>query len=237
MNPLKPSCFFIAGTDTGIGKTFITSLIALFFTQKGLNVLMQKWAQTGGADDALLVYEKMNKKNVLDDKEFLKIACPYKFSYPASPHLASMLENQKIDIEIIKRSYYEISKKCEILLVEGSGGIMVPLTEDTLFLDLLKELGIPVILVARAGLGTINHTLMTAKILENNNVDIFGIILNNYDNNSEEIIINDNAKIILKFSGVKNIIIMPYSKENQGDLQLFDFFFEGFYPPDFSLHS
>lgn len=236
MNNKKISCFFIAGTDTEIGKTFITSLIASFFTQKGLNVLMQKWVQTGDADDALFVYEKIGKKNMLDDKEFLKIACPYKFSYPASPHLASMLENQKIDIEIIKKSYYEISKKCEILLVEGSGGIMVPLTEDTLFLDLLKELEMPVILVARAGLGTINHTLMTAKLLESNNINIMGIILNNLDNNREEIIINDNAMIISKFSGVKNIIIMPYSGENQADLQLFDSFFEVFYPPDFSLH-
>jgi len=237
MNSPKALSFFIAGTDTGIGKTFITSLIASYFTQKGLNVYMQKWVQTGDADDSLFVYEKMGKKSILDNRDFLRIVCPYRFKYPASPHLASMLENKTIEIETIKKSFDEISKQCNILLVEGSGGIMVPLTEEILFIDILNELKIPVILVARSGLGTINHTLMTVKILKNSNINILGIILNNYKKNNDEIIINENIRIISKFSGIKNIVIMPFLKNFDDNAQLISPFFEDFFRTDFPWHS
>lgn len=192
---------FITGTDTNIGKTFITGLLAKFFSDKGLMVEVQKWASTGRAeysDDISFIYRLMGRGNIPAADS---MASPYCFSFPASPHLAAELEGRSIEKKRLADSARLLSGQCDILLIEGAGGIMVPLTHDLLTIDLVKELDLPIIVTARSGLGTLNHTLLTLEAIKRRNIHVLCVILNN-QSYEEQCIIDDNLKILKEFSDV-----------------------------------
>lgn len=187
---------FSAGTDTDIGKTFITGLLARFFLNNNMRAKVQKWASTGRrsySDDLAFIYGFMgqNRLPMAGSHE-----SPYCFSFPASPHLAAEMEGETIDKGRLIESTHSLAAQCDILIIEGAGGIMVPLTRDTLTIDLIAELGLPVILVARSGLGTINHSLLTLEAIKRRNIQILCTILNNQNDISDPLIVNDNLKTI-----------------------------------------
>jgi dethiobiotin synthetase len=132
----------------------------------------------------------------------------YQFNLPASPHLAAEKENKEIDKQIILTKIQELKSKYDYLLIEGAGGLLVPITRSYTIADLMKEIGEPVIVVARAALGTINHTSLTIEALKARDIQIKGIILNQYKDSEIE---KDNKRIIAETYDVKILATIPQS--------------------------
>jgi dethiobiotin synthetase len=163
---------FITGVDTGVGKTVVTAGLAKVLQHTGYNVGVMKPVATGGTYDIEFV------KKVLDISVSEDIIMPYCFSTPAAPVVAAEMENKDIIIDKILTAYEQLVKIYDIVLVEGIGGVLVPITYEYLVIDLIKQLNIPVLVVTTPKLGSINHTLLTVKIIEYYNINILGIIIN-----------------------------------------------------------
>ena len=153
--------------------------------------------------------------------EKVKISAPYCLSFPASPHLASEIDGVKIDIEKILYEYGIISSRTDVLLVEGTGGIMVPVTRDLLYIDLLEKLRPRIILVARSGLGTINHTLLSLEALRARGLEILCVILNPVNaagerDDTSHVIVRDNKKIISTLGQVDVFGPLPFADDVTG---------------------
>ena len=169
--------FFITGTDTGVGKTFFSSIL-----MKKFDFDYWKPIQTGKFTENDTLYIKENIG--IEENRFHKSI--YSFKKPLSPHLASSYEKTSINMKKIKKP-----RSHRPLIIEGVGGILVPLNKKDLLINLIKKFKLPVIVVSKSILGTINHTLMTLEILKKNKINIFGVILNNIKNKKE---VNENAK-------------------------------------------
>ena len=180
--------YCISGIDTDIGKTLVTGLLARFLLARGENVITQKVAQTGctGISEDILEHRKIMDKPIygVDRSGF---TCPFVFPVPASPHLAGELCGQTFDPIVAEQATLELEQRFDRVLLEGAGGIMVPLTRELLFIDYLKGKDIPMILVSSTRLGSINHTLLTLEACHSRGIKIAGIIYNHSENYSEEI--------------------------------------------------
>ncbi|WP_157148995.1 dethiobiotin synthase [Brachyspira pilosicoli] len=196
---------FITATGTDIGKTYVSGLIAKHIKDKGLNIGYYKAALSGSNDikDSDAWYVKQ-QADLLDSYDEM-VSYTYKHAY--SPHLAAQIEGNPPDIKIIKNAYKDISKKHDYIIVEGSGGIICPIRYDSnqkIFLeDIIKELNIPSLIIADAGLGTINSTVLTIEYMRSKNLKINGVILNRFEAENE--MHNDNKKMIEDMTGVKII--------------------------------
>ncbi|WP_295296763.1 dethiobiotin synthase [uncultured Brachyspira sp.] len=196
---------FITATGTDIGKTYVSGLIAKHMKDKGLNIGYYKAALSGSHDvsdsDAWHVKEKAE----LPDSYNEMVSYTYKHAY--SPHLAAQIEGNPPDIDVIKRAYLDISAKHDYMIVEGSGGIICPIRYDDnkkIFLeDIIKELNIPSLIIADAGLGTINAAVLTIEYMRNKNLKINGLILNRFETANE--MHDDNKKMIEEMTGIKII--------------------------------
>ena len=188
---------FITATDTGIGKTFIAAGLGYVAKAKGLSVGVSKPISCGGIEDAEFFKNKLKLKDSIDAIN------PVKFKLPLSPYAAMKKEKKKIDTAKIKRSIRDLIRERDIVLVEGLGGAMAPIKNDYYVADMIKDLNISCLVIARAGLGTINHTLMTIAELKKRKIKIMGIILNGFDN--KEISQRSNAQVIEELSGIKVI--------------------------------
>ena len=204
---------FITGTNTDVGKSIITGFIARYFLLNHHSIITQKWIQTGSNEFSpdIQLHWKIMGQSKHDYTKYLKDICPYHFKLPASAHLAAQEENIKINIDIIKKSYLKLKSDFKQVLVEGSGGIMMPIDNKITTLDLIKELNIPVLIVFSNELGAINHTLLTVEQCKKNNIKILGIIANQIQpNQKNDLILKDNPKIIEHHSGIKILGSVPY---------------------------
>lgn len=195
----KTKSFFITGTDTGVGKTLITGLLADYFLKQGLKVITQKWIQTGSnkkESSDINQHLKLMGKTWRDFKDYQKYMVPYTFKYPASPHLAAKLEKKNIFAEKIIRSFNYLKEHFDLVLVEGVGGALVPYNQKNLVIDIVKKLDIPVIIVIKNQLGAINHSLLTIEALKTRKLKIAGLVFNHFD--KEDLIAKDNIRIIEK---------------------------------------
>ncbi|WP_157142853.1 dethiobiotin synthase [Brachyspira pilosicoli] len=196
---------FITATGTDIGKTYVSGLIAKHIKDKGLNIGYYKAALSGSNDikdsDAWYVKQQADLPDSYDEM----VSYTYKHAY--SPHLAAQIEGNPPDIKIIKNAYKDISKKHDYMIVEGSGGIICPIRYDNnqkIFLeDIIKELNIPSLIIADAGLGTINSTVLTIEYMRSKNLKINGVILNRFEMSNK--MHEDNKKMIEEMTGVKII--------------------------------
>ncbi|MEI0608455.1 dethiobiotin synthase [Brachyspira pilosicoli] len=196
---------FITATGTDIGKTYVSGLIAKHIKDKGLNIGYYKAALSGSNDikdsDAWYVKQQADLADSYDEM----VSYTYKHAY--SPHLAAQIEGNPPDIKIIKNAYKDISKKHDYMIVEGSGGIICPIRYDNnqkIFLeDIIKELNIPSLIIADAGLGTINSTVLTIEYMRSKNLKINGVILNRFEMSNK--MHEDNKKMIEEMTGVKII--------------------------------
>ena len=189
--------FFITGSDTGVGKTLFSSILLQKF-----NYDYWKPIQTGNFIDN----DTLNLKKILNSNHIKFHKCSYSLKKPLSPHLASKYQNIIININKIRKP-----KTFKPLIVEGAGGILVPLNKKKLIIDLIKKFRLPVIIVSKSILGTINHTLMTIEILKKNKINIFGVVLNNIkkkkegDENAKSIEYFGKTKVLVKIPSIKNI--------------------------------
>lgn len=174
--------YFITGTDTGVGKTAITAALAACIKKLGVDVGVMKPVATG-------IPQKSGFKS--SDVSALCQACgvndaedlvnPVFMPLPASPYDVSKILDLKFDNKIIFEKFEKLKIKHEMLLVEGIGGIMTPISRDYFVADLIKGMGLDTIIVTRSTLGTLNHTMMTVKTCHDYEIPIKGIIVNNYD--------------------------------------------------------
>lgn len=206
---------FVTGTDTGTGKTLVTGCLARYLAERGYNVITQKWIQTGCgsfSSSDIKAHLEMMGPNGFKAKEYLAHTSPYVFKKPCSPHLAAKLENKRIDIRRIKRGFRLLSREFDFVIVEGTGGALVPFSKSRLIIDIAKELRLPALLVAGNKLGAINHTLLTIEALRMRKIRILGVVFNDL-NKEEEFILEDNPRIIKRFSGEKVFGALPRIKD------------------------
>src|SRR3989338_1670819 len=153
---MKQRGIFITGTDTGVGKTAAAMVLGVLLKQKGVDVGVMKPVQCAGDDAQRL-------KKIIDVNDPLDLINPYLAKEPLSPHLAFKRQKIKINKEKIFRLFDSLAQKHELMLVEGAGGLLVPITDDYLVADLISDMELDVVVVSRLGLGTINHTLLTIQ--------------------------------------------------------------------------
>ena len=184
---------FITGIDTDIGKTIVTGLLAKYLLQKGKSVITQKLAQTGcvSFSEDIDVHRKIMEipRTTFDNDG---ITCTYIFKFPASPHLSANMECKTIDVSKINNATKILSENFEYLLIEGVGGIHVPLNNNITTLDYLEQNKLPIVIVSSGKLGSINHTLMTLELAKNRNIEVLGIIYNSFQGENE--IIKEDSK-------------------------------------------
>ena len=171
-----PKGIFITGTDTGVGKTVITAALALSLKGSGLDVGVMKPLQSGSSLPGMTDIEFL--RTVLDEKEHSPDDCIYSFEAPLSPDAAARLAGETIDTERIKSAYERLASSRDVVLVEGAGGLLVPIADGYLMADLARDLSLPLIIVARPGLGTINHTALTIECARGRGLSVLGFVIN-----------------------------------------------------------
>ena len=181
--------FVICGTDTDIGKTLISS-----FFVRGLNACywkpIQSGIETSTDSQTLEKLARINKAKIINEA--------YVFTKPLSPHWAAEIDQKTIDF-----NFLQLPKVNDPLIVETAGGLMVPLTRNFLQIDQIKKWGLPVILVCKSSLGTLNHTLLSIEALQKRNINILGLVVNGEKH-------LDNPKTLVEFSRIPVIAEFPY---------------------------
>ena len=166
---------FITGTDTGVGKTFVSCDLARGLRAAGVDVGVMKPIETGvpaeGPEDARALRLAAGVDDPLD------LICPIRFLLPASPEAAARAEGQTVSLASIHDAFDSLARRHRFMLVEGAGGILVPIDAHTDMADLARRLDLPLLLVARAGLGTVNHTRLTLEAAEARGLEVFGVVI------------------------------------------------------------
>ena len=197
---------FITGTGTEIGKTVIAGGLAASLKQSGMNVGVMKPIGTGDTADAqFLKYAAQ-----VDDE--LSVINPIYLRHPLAPSVAARIENREIDLSCIGTAFAALQQRYDFVIVEGVGGIAVPIRDDFLVVHLIHKLELPVLIVAEAGLGTLNHTLLTVAFARQFNLQVVGIVLNRRSSETAGIAEATNPVEIEKLTGIPVIGTVPYEK-------------------------
>ncbi|MBQ9696775.1 MAG: dethiobiotin synthase [Oscillospiraceae bacterium] len=177
---------FITGTGTDVGKTYVTALIVRRLYEAGFHAAYFKAAVSGNDRDTngnLIPGDAQWVRQISGSQQPLETMCPYIYETAVSPHLASRLEGNPVSLERVRMCYEQVCASHDYVTVEGSGGIVCPIRYDSqhiLLEDIVKALQLPCLIVADAGLGTINHVVLTAEYLKSRNIQVQGIILNHF---------------------------------------------------------
>lgn len=211
---------FITGTDTGVGKTLVTAGILRWLRQNGVDVVPMKPVQTGAAreGDKLIAPDLefcLAAAGIKPSAEEKKLMLPYAYEPACSPHLAGRLMGRYPEIPEIVRCADMLLKKRQAVIVEGAGGVLVPLNERRTMLDLMTELHYPVALVSRPGLGTINHTLLSIEALRSAGLNLLGVVFNRTGPLLAEnkFIEEDNPETIAVFGDVQTLGNIRYFRK------------------------
>ncbi len=211
--------FFITGTDTGVGKTLIAGAIARALSLNGRRVGVMKPFESGCRRDgaAVVPADAVLLRNMAGSQDDLALICPYAFERPLAPGVAADLEQVPISLEKVQKIFNQLSAHYDIMLVEGAGGLMVPVSAEHLIIDTIRLLQLPLIIVARTALGTINHTLLTVREAQRAGIRVCGIILNKVSAGQDEAE-DTNPEVIRKFSNVPLLGQVPYiPADKRGD--------------------
>ncbi len=207
--------FFITGTDTGVGKTVATACLLALFRKHGLNVGVMKPIETG-VDPECSSSANSDAKFLMEIAQCsdpLSLVSPVRLKTAASPYQAAKMESRSINIERIINSFRQLSDKHDPMLVEGVGGLLVPITPNYLICDLIRDLGLPLLVVSRNALGTLNHTLLTLRAAQQAGIPVRGVILNRCEAGGKDVIEQGHADIITELSGVPVLGEIPFLGE------------------------
>lgn len=197
----EPQAIFVSATDTNVGKTFFAAELIKYLIHN------QKFKVNE------IAYYKPIQCGYPTDYDWVRERCPgievyysYCFKEPASPNFAAKLENIEIDLKKIQKDFIEIQKKHRFVIVEGAGGLAVPINGQALIVDITKTLNLPLILVTRRDLGTINHTLLSVSFARNMGISIKGLWFRDLiDTSFNPMAIEDSIKTIKEISGLKDL--------------------------------
>jgi len=203
--PKKAKAIFVTGTDTGVGKTVATAVLGTLFKDKGWDVGIMKPIQCGGKDAQFL-------RELLKVSDPLEEINPYHAKEALSPHLAFERAKMPVKVSRIKDLFEKLRLRHDILLVEGAGGLCVPIKPGYFIADLIRELDIEVVIVSRLGLGTINHTLLTARQAQAEGLNVKGVLFNADQSRPKGIPEKTNPSAVKRWGGVKVLGEIPHLK-------------------------
>ncbi len=194
---IEKGVYFVTGIDTNIGKSVATGWIAAQLQQQGVDVMTQKMIQTGNetVSEDIELHRKMMGIE-LTDEDKAGTTCPIIFTYPASPHLAAKIDNRTVDTSLITTATKQLAAQHDVLLLEGAGGAMVPLTPSLLTIDYVAALGYPTIVVTSGRLGSINHTILTIEAILHRGLPLYMVVYNR--NPSTDKLIEDDTLLYLE---------------------------------------
>ncbi len=197
---------FVAGTDTAVGKTMIAGALASALRIKGLKVSVMKPISCGGREDAEFLMACAGIKEPLD------LVNPIFLKEPLSPNVASAREKKKIDLKKITQAFNILKKKYDYLVIEGCGGLLVPVSGKFFVVDLIPLMKAEAVLVSRSGLGAINHSLLSLEALTSRKIKPIGLIFNRLSGGAFSIPEQTNPKIVSEVGKVPSLGVFPYMK-------------------------
>lgn len=198
---------FVTGTGTDVGKTYVSGLLVKALTEAGEKAAYYKAAMSGnvrGPDGSLIPGDGVQVQTMAGIGQPVETMCPYVYEPPLSPHLAARLAGEEVDPDRVRQGFSALAEKYDYLTMEGSGGILCPITvtegRELWLADLIRDLGLGCLLVADAGLGTLNAIGLTAFYLRKTGISLRGMILNRYD--PENLMHRDNRQLCQQMTGV-----------------------------------
>lgn len=205
---------FVIGTDTGVGKTVVASAVAMCLREKKIKVGVMKPIATGCmpvggriySSDAIYLFEAA-------ENEYAYLSNPIRFEDPLAPYVAAQCEKTKIDLQKVIKAYSELRQHYDYLVVEGIGGLMVPFQESYFVSDLVKEFGLPVVIVASTKLGTINHTLLTIEMSRSRGLNVKGVIFNHFNEGALSVAEKTAPQVIKDLAKIPVLGIIPHMKD------------------------
>lgn len=201
---MKHRAIFITATDTGVGKTVVTALLLAYLRQRGQNAVALKPISSGDRNDARLLHSLSDGVLSLDEIN------PVHFRHPLAPMIAARMEKRPLDLRSMLSALNTQLSTPSPVLVEGVGGLLVPLRRGYSVRDLVKELNLPLLIVARPNLGTINHTALTVEAARRVGIKVRGIVLNDSRRGTPGLAERTNAKAIEETCGVKVVAMIPH---------------------------
>ena len=200
---------FLTGIDTDIGKSIACGALANtllrssnLFRSKD-KIFTQKWVETGTNTDSQDLQTHQNIAQMVFNTGSTEHHSPYRFKYPASPHLSAKIEHTEINCDFLAQQTQQLEAQCDHLIIEGAGGLCVPINSNTLIVDLVEELKLPVILVTSARLGSINHTILSLEACKQRDIEVRAVIYNHYPEQNE-IIFTDTRDYLQQYLSAKH---------------------------------
>ncbi len=194
---------FVTATDTGAGKTAVTAGIAAVLRRRGVDVGVFKPVSSGGTADARFLAKAAGVADALE------LVNPVRLAAPLSPNVAAELEGRQVPLEPIDDAYTRLTQLHDVVLVEGVGGLLVPVRDDVLVADLARRLDLPLLVVARAALGTINHTMLTLEAAHRRRQEVVGVVYNTTGPGDPRAA-RTSPDVIHRLSGVRSLGIVPF---------------------------
>jgi dethiobiotin synthetase len=211
LKPIPIPGLLVLGTDTGVGKTLVAGAIADWFKRRGIRVAVCKPCGTGCVHrrEGLVSEDAEFLAHCSDSQHSLDVICPQRFAEPLAPAVAAERAGTPLDWQAIAKAIETQSASSQAMIVEGIGGIMTPMDRKFTFLDVAVWLGVPVIVVARPGLGTINHTLLTVGVLRAAGVEVAGVVIDRYPNDTPGVAEETNPRVIEQWGRTSVLCLIP----------------------------
>ena len=215
LKPLPIPGLLVLGTDTGVGKTLVAGAIADWFHRRGIRIAVCKPCGTGCVHrrEGLVSEDAEFLAHCADSPHPLDIVCPQRFEEPLAPAVAAERAGTTVDWPAINQAIETMCSGSQAMIIEGIGGIMTPMDRKFTFLDVAAWLRIPAIVVARPGLGTINHTLLTVGVLRAAGVEVAGVVINRYPADTPGVAEETNPRVIEQWGRTNVLCLVPEVNE------------------------
>ena len=200
---------FITGTDTGVGKTVIAAGLALALKGRGIRVGVMKPVATGCIGDGRLVSPDAVYLFEAAENEYAPLTSPVRFRNPVAPSIASVYEQKEVDLDVIRAAYRNLQKHYDFVIVEGIGGILVPIKKNFLVANLIREMNLPILIVSHVNLGAINHTLLTVDSALIRGFLVKGIVFNRAPLVNYSLAELTNPRVIHELTGLPVLGSLP----------------------------
>jgi dethiobiotin synthetase len=214
-----PKGFFITGTDTGVGKTIVAGAVVKALQSLGLKTGVMKPVETGCRREGgkLFPSDGIFLRRIAEIDDPVASVTPCCFESPLSPMAAAEIDASEVSLEEIKRAFRMMAAKYDAVVVEGIGGLMVPISKDYYVAELAAEIGLPLIIVARPGLGTINQTMLTLDHAMRAGLHVAGIVINYSSPPEHSLAEQTNPGVLSRIAAAPLIGTFPYLKEVSGE--------------------
>ncbi len=204
---------FVTSTDTGVGKTLVAAALAVALKKAGHMVGVMKPIETGISPSKATQSDTARLRSIIDSEEQIGAICPYRFALPLAPLAAAQAERQVINPETIRKVYRLLADRYDYTVVEGAGGVLVPITPDNDVADLIVRLKLPAVVIGRSGLGGVNHARLTIEALHRRKIPVVALVLNQTQSarsRTARIQERTTVELLRKQAGVPVLGPLPY---------------------------